>query len=328
MSRDCLICVDLGTTNTRVWLVDDGNIVATARAGAGVRDTARDGAPTAIHRALREAIAEVRAGQSLAPSMVIAAGMIGSPLGLREVAHLPAPVSIEDLAAGALRVSFPEIVDLPILLVPGVRCGPVECEPRGIGATDVMRGEETLSLGLAEMGLLGPEATLLNLGSHWKLIRLDGEARIGSSVTSLSGELIHAAQTQTILASSLPSTRPERLDINLMIAGMEEQRSSGLARALFCVRLLEQRTRTTPEERLSFLIGACLAADLDGMRRSGLLTSGLEVAISGSEVLANAWRTALAAESIEARILSESEIEQGLLTGLRIIAKGIGARDA
>jgi 2-keto-3-deoxy-galactonokinase len=40
------ICIDTGTTNTRVWLTAGGRVLAQARAGVGVRDTARDGSPT------------------------------------------------------------------------------------------------------------------------------------------------------------------------------------------------------------------------------------------------------------------------------------------
>ncbi len=44
---------------------------------------------------------------------------------------------------------------------------------------------------------------------------------------------------------------------------MAEQRKSGLARALFCVRLLDQQGETTAEQRMAFLVGACIASDLD-----------------------------------------------------------------
>jgi 2-keto-3-deoxy-galactonokinase len=183
-----------------------------------------------------------------------------------------------------------------------------------------MRGEETLCLGLAASGLLGPRSTLLNLGSHWKLIRLDAETRIESSVTSLSGELIHATQTQTILAGSVPGSRPEVIDPDWMRFGMAEQRRSGTARALFCVRLLEQRSTSTPEERLAYLIGVYIAADLDAMLGRGLMVPGESIVIAGGEALAAAWATALAEHSIGARLLSDGEIEQGLLAGLRAIA--------
>src|SRR5215475_2444052 len=292
----CLICVDAGTTNTRVWLTVGDQVVARAQAGVGVRDTARDGSSARLRNALRELINQVQGaalnrGCGQSPECVIAAGMITSPLGLAEIPHVTAPAGLNDLAAATGPHSFPEITGLPILLIPGVRSGPRSCDQDTAGTTDVMRGEETLVVGLAALGLLKPRSTLLNLGSHWKLIKLDPDARIESSVTSMTGELIHTAQTQTILASSVPPTRPTMIDRTWLDAGMREQRRSGLARALFCVRLLEQGSESSAEQRLSFLIGAFLASDMDALVSRGLFDSE-SVVITGGGVIAEAWRNA------------------------------------
>jgi 2-dehydro-3-deoxygalactonokinase len=320
----CLVCVDTGTTNTRVWLTQGDQIVARAQTGVGVRDTARDGSSARLRNALRELIARVRAeainaGLAQSPSCVIAAGMITSPLGLAEIPHVRAPAGLSELAASTQRHSFSEITDLPILLIPGVRSGPLRCDPETVGNADVMRGEETLCLGLNALGLFDAQSTLLNLGSHWKVIKLDQEARIASSLTSMTGELIHTAQTQTILASSVPNERPTTIDQTWLEAGMREQRSSGLARALFCVRLLEQGSDSAPEQRLSFLVGAFLASDMDAMISGGWLSSESKVVVSGGGVISEAWRNALAKLSIQAILLSESEVEGALLAGCRSV---------
>lgn len=320
-SAASFIFIDTGTTNTRVWLTAGATVVAQVRASVGVRDTARDGSPVRLHAALREALAEVRAAApEHAPVAVLAAGMITSPLGLAEIPHVAAPAALPDLVAGTQQLSFPHIADLPFWLVPGVRSGPLQCTAETIGAADVMRGEETLCIGLTALGLLPPNATLLNLGSHWKLIRLDEQARIAASLTSLTGELIHTTQTQTILASAVPPGKPENLDAEWLRAGMRELRQAGLSRALFCVRLLEQRTATTPEQRLSFLLGVYLATDLDALLRQDLLRPGQPVALTGGGAIAAAWQTALADLAIPARQLSETEVERGFLTGLQQIA--------
>jgi 2-dehydro-3-deoxygalactonokinase len=183
-----------------------------------------------------------------------------------------------------------------------------------------MRGEETLCLGLNALGLLDARSTLLNLGSHWKGIKLDQDARIAASLTSMTGELIHTAQTQTILASSVPNERPTTIDQAWLEAGMREQRRSGLARALFCVRLLEQGSDGAPEQRLSFLIGAFLASDLDAMIAGGWLSPESKVVIAGGGVIAEAWRNALAESSIQAGRLNDSEVERALLRGCRSVA--------
>jgi 2-dehydro-3-deoxygalactonokinase len=323
----CLICVDAGTTNTRVWLTVGDQAPARVRAGVGVRDTARDGSSERLRAALRELIDQVRQGFEQSPRCVIAAGMITSSLGLAEVPHVQTPAGLNDLAAATRRYSFPEITDLPIILIPGARSGPRRCDPETAGTTDVMRGEETLLIGLHALGLIAPRSTLLNLGSHWKAIEFDEYARIASSLTSMTGELIHTAQTQTILASSVPQTRPNVIDQTWLEAGMREQRLSGLARALFCVRLLEQGSDSSAEQRLSFLIGAFLASDMDAMLSRGVCDSDRAVVITGGGVIADAWRGALAQNSIRAITLSDSEVESATLAGLRRVFSTLNQSD-
>ena len=324
-----LVCVDAGTTNMRVWLTAGDRVIARARAGVGVRDTARDGSSERLREALRELIDRVRGdarnqGFTQSPECVIAAGMITSPLGLAEVAHIPTPAGLNELAAATRQYSFPEITDLPVLLIPGARSGPRQCDQETVGTTDVMRGEETLLIGLHALGSLAPRSTLLNLGSHWKVIEFDERARIASSVTSMTGELIHAAQTQTILAGSVPQARPSVIDQTWLEAGMREQRRSGLARALFCVRLLEQGSDGSAERRLSFLIGAFLASDMDAMVSRGLFDSEGKVVITGGGVIAEAWRSALTQSSMQAIALNDSDVENAMLTGLRRVFSALG----
>jgi 2-dehydro-3-deoxygalactonokinase len=324
MSEDlnCAIYVDTGTTNSRAWLVRGGEVLAQRRVQAGVRDTARDGAPAKLRAALRVLIFDLCNEVDLntaAPSCVIAAGMITSSLGLAEVPHVAAPAGLAELAAATERHHFPEVTHLPFYLVPGVRSGPARCDAATVYEADIMRGEETLCVGLTLGGAVKPPATVLNLGSHWKAIQLDSAGRVAASVTSLAGEMIHTTQTQTILASAVPHERPAEIDREWCEAGMREQRRAGLARSLFCVRLLEQSRQGTPAERLAFLIGAFIAADLDALRARGALDQS--VLIVGSDALAEAWRHALAQSSVEAVTLDAVESERALLAGLGGVLK-------
>jgi 2-dehydro-3-deoxygalactonokinase len=323
MSRSpdgCNVFVDAGTTNTRVWLLRGDEILARATAGIGVRDTARDGSSTRLRSALHDLISQVCTEAKSAPSCVVAAGMITSSLGLVEVPHLTAPAGVSELSKAVRTYHFPEITHLPIRLVPGIRSGSIHCTVDTIGSADVIRGEEVLCMGLVARGDLKARSTLLNLGSHWKVISLDDACRIASSVTTPSGEMIHSVQTQTILASAVPSQRPDSLDESWIEGGMREQRKSGLARALFCVRLLEQRTESLPEHRLAFLIGAFVSADLDVMMACGTFANDEPVAIVGARAVAEAWKYALRQQSVNATIINECDIEAGLLSGLRLIA--------
>ncbi len=320
MTTRSAIYVDTGTTNTRVWLVREGRIIARSNAMVGVRDTARDGSAIRLQTTLRDLIAEILANPDAGdckPGCVAAAGMITSSLGLAELPHVNAPAGVNELAANVRRYHFPEITDLPVLLAPGVRTGPLEVDLNSVETADMMRGEETMCVGLVSTGIVRAPCTVLNLGSHWKVIRIDANERITDSITSLTGEMIHTTQTQTILASAVPHERPEKLDPHWLESGMREERRSGLSRALFCVRLLEQGRRSTPEQRLAFLIGAFISSDLNALFAREALSS--PVVITGGGAIADAWQLALATLSVDAAVISSEGLERGLLAGLRYV---------
>jgi 2-dehydro-3-deoxygalactonokinase len=234
--------------------------------------------------------------------------------------------------AGARWCHFPDVTEIPVLLVPGVRSGEAQPTIEAAHDLDVMRGEETLCAGLVALGLVTPPCIVLNLGSHWKAIQLDQEGRIQSSITSLSGELIHAAQLHTLVASSVSSERPQHLAQSWIEEGMKEQRKSGLGRAAFMLRLLDIAGQGTKEDRLAFLIGAFIASDLDALLARGMLGRDLNVALVGAAALAEAWRSALTESAIHAKVISVAEAEKALLTALRLIlmesSKAIAANPA
>jgi 2-dehydro-3-deoxygalactonokinase len=315
--------VDMGTTNTRVWLMRGSDILASVTELIGIRDSARNGS-AAIRKGLRELIAQARHeaqrnGEACSPQYIVASGMIGSNLGLVELAHIRPPAGVDELAAAARWHHSPDVSELPVLLIPGVRSGPADATVETINEVDVMRGEETLCAGLVALGPVTAPGTVLNLGSHWKAIQLDNEGRIESSVTSLSGELLHAVQRHTVLAGSVASERPERLSAQWIEAGMKEQRTSGLARALFCTRLLDLAHQGDLEGRLAFAVGAFIAADLDALIARGVIAPHSTVALVGYSAVSEAWRIALSQKRIAATIISQQEAEAALLEAMRHI---------
>jgi 2-dehydro-3-deoxygalactonokinase len=321
--------LDMGTTNTRAWRVEGGRIVARASAAVGIRDAAVAGSRQVIRSGIATLLYELGVAAPADPTdppVVVAAGMITSNLGLAEVPHVAAPAGLRELAAGVRRYPLPELEGLELHLIPGVRTGHVSLPLGRVGEADVMRGEETLCMGLVQSGFLAPGGTLLNLGSHWKVVRIDDSGRIGSSHTSLSGELLHAAQTRTILAGSVPPDRPGTLDAGWAAAGRREARRSGLSRALFCVRLLEQRTECSPAERLAYLAGAFVEAELDPLLRS--LPSEGTVLLAGGGGVAAVAVAALTEAGREVRMLDPLEVEEAMVRGLWTVAAAAGAGSA
>jgi 2-keto-3-deoxy-galactonokinase len=92
---------------------------------------------------------------------------------------------------------------------------------------------------------------------------------------------------------------------------------AGLPRALFCVRLLEQKGNCTAEERLAFLMGAYLAADLEGLLRAGILASDYPVLLTGGGGIGAVWERVLRERKISSRVITAAETEAAVLAGLR-----------
>ena len=329
----CAVYVDMGTTNTRAWLMRANQIVAATAEPTGIRDAAREG-QSAIRECLRRVITKLltfssATGQHFQPGYVVGAGMIGSNLGLAEVPYIHPPVTLAQLASGARWYRFPDLSNLPLLLAPGVQSGPQISNVGSIGQTDVMRGEETLCAGLLSTGAISPPVTVMNLGSHWKTIQIDGHGRIQSSETSLSGELLHALQSHTVLAGSVARDRPRIFKREWIDAGICEQRRSGLGRALFCTRLLDLTRQGSAEDRLAFVIGALIASDLDSLLVRGLITRQTRLALVGNAAMSEAWQMVLSQADIAAKIISTEQAEIALLEALhRILIAALPALES
>jgi 2-dehydro-3-deoxygalactonokinase len=357
-SAETVILLDVGSTNSRAWLVRGDEILRRETAAVGVRDSARDGSTARVRETVRDLIATLRgsvradsgsvsgdsgsvrgdspfqdkskplsAGEGFGERglPVFAAGMITSPLGLQEVPHVVAPAGADELARGAIEFQDAAVAPQPIVLIPGVRTEAFDGAGAGAEADglpfDVMRGEETLVCGLIARGQLGAGAALLNASSHWKLIRVDAERRIAGSRTSLGGEVVHSVQSGTILSASLPAGPLDRVSTTWLEAGARAGRRDGLLRALFGVRLLDQQKLADAPERFSFLAGACIAEDIDALLAIGALTPGTPIAVSGPAAVPVAWAHLLSLAGCPATPLDADTIERGFITGLLAIAR-------
>ncbi len=296
------------------------SVVASRVADFGVRDAAAEGGRERFRDALRRLLDGLLDGNPGArPELVAAAGMITSELGLAEIPHVPAPATARELAAGALRMCFPELTPAPVWLFPGVRwTGP---DLATVEETDLMRGEETLCVGLLVNGRARAPFALLHLGSHWKWIEVDAAGRIAHCRTTLSGELLHAICTRTVLSASLPAGPPAKLDPDWCERGMARARRSGLARALFAVRLLEVQGRADAAQRLAFVLGALVAADETALARPLQLPPEAPVLLEGWSAAVQAWRHALAGTAHPIIELTEADRDASFLAGLHALVR-------
>lgn len=287
------LTIDSGTTNTRVTVWRDGIALCQAARQVGVRDTAVTGSKTALQDGVRDTIAAALQKADLAIAdigLVLASGMITSNVGLFEVKHLPAPAGMAELAAGMQQTLLPQVCEQPIWFIPGVRnvvenIGLHNCE-----AMDMMRGEETETVGLIERLRIDEPAIVVLPGSHSKFVNLDADRKISGCVTTLSGELLQVITHDTILADSLASGFADVIDQEMLLEGARSASTIGLGRACFTVRTLAQFTVYDRNARASFLLGAVLGTDLLTLKNSSALRMSPEarLVVAGTPILRQA----------------------------------------
>lgn len=274
-----VIWIDGGTTNTRFTLTDNGRVLERVSRHVGAAGAEADG-----NRALREAVAEelavIQARHGLRAERVVIAGMITSGSGLYELAHVPAPAGVCELAAGAKQIELPDVASVPILCLPGVKCC---CD----GQSDMMRGEEVEIMGALGAPEEGARA-FIHFGSHNKLI-LTENGRITRSMTTLTGELLAAVTSRTILAGTLGAP-DETLTLadEFVRRGFHAARENGLSRALFQTRLLQTLDGAERNQAYSFLFGALCQQDLAAFG-PWLEQSRAPLTLYGREIWENAF---------------------------------------
>lgn len=288
-----IITIDAGTTNTRTLLWRDGTVIAQASQEIGVRNTAIDGHNGALKQALRDSIAAVQEQAAIASAdvkLVLASGMITSPMGVKEIPHLPAPAGLAQLAQGMQAVDLPDVLEQPLWLVPGVRNQHGAIGLHNAEAMDMMRGEETEVIGLLERLQLRDPATLIMPGSHTKLVSVDERGRIMGCATTIAGELLQAITQHTLIRQSVDGDFAESLVPKMLLAGAAAAQKTGLARACFSVRTLGQFGAVERNERANFLMGAVLSGDLLALRNSSAIQMRPEttLVITGKAMLRQA----------------------------------------
>ena len=293
--------LDGGTTRTRLRVWDGVGVVFEASAEVGARDGAGAGQGGALLSAVRTLLEQ--APRPL--ERVMASGMLSSPSGLVEIAHLRAPVSYAQLAAG---LQTREVEGLGrVTFVPGVRT---------VGASvldsDVMRGEETEVLGLRSLLDLRGPVNFLHLGSHDKLIWTDDRAVL-RSVTNLNGELLAALSAHTLLRESTAALHQlGPVDPDWWRRGLEAAQAHGLSRAAFLVRLGGLFGGATRAQGSAFLLGALAEGNL---RLFSAREAHIPAVLYGRSSTAEPTAAYLAQLGFHVRVLDEATSGLGAVVG-------------
>ena len=278
------IMMDMGTSNTRLWLARGTEILASRRAGFGAGMGRREGREK-LFASVRELISELLQDADVDASdieCVMASGMAESEFGLFEVPHIPLPADHAVLCANLAQTYLPTVAPFRFVFVPGLK-------KQGADGSvlDIMRGEETEAMGILQNAGIDGAGVLVLPGSHNKILLFEAGGTVTDFATTLSGELLAAILSGTILSAS--ASHDFALDPDALLGGAAYARENGLNAALFQVRVME-RNNTTHDARSSFLYGAVIGGECDLIRK---MANGRPIYVGGRAGLRNAYVTLL-----------------------------------
>lgn len=271
------ITIDCGTTNSRVYVVDEtGKVYGKATKKVGVRNTSMSGTRQVLEDGLRETIVKAVENAGVPMSEIKAAfssGMITSEIGLKELPHLEAPCGMKMLADNITEVTDVNITDgkIPVYFVRGIKntMPKDRSEPcKVVGNLDFMRGEETQVAGLLQRGDISVPATLVVLSSHTKFIPVDENGVVLGSLTTLSGQVYEAIMAETFVGKSVEKRdnaeeKPaDYFDEKIVQNAIDWIQQVGLVRALMFPRFLDVLLDTKWYERQLFFEALIAAEDM------------------------------------------------------------------
>jgi 2-dehydro-3-deoxygalactonokinase len=328
--------IDGGTTNTRVSLWNSElKEIDSETEHIGIKDVAVEGSNRILKSAIKKCLDTVILRNHMTYddiNCILAAGMITSGLGIYELDHLVAPVSIDDLVAGMKSVELDDICPVPISFIPGIKnMRNDEVNEDNFDKMDIMRGEEVEAVSiLNQISNVNSNSIIVLPGSHAKFVAVDKNKRILGCATSMTGELLSLLQTQSILseATGKKFVGIHDYDSNMCLMGYEKAKKYGTGRAAFLTRIMKMFLEKTDSERSSYLLGVVLQNDVKALECSLELfekDNDYQIVIAGKEPFRKALYDIFKSEErFENVVYFNSEVINLSANGCLLLAKEKG----
>ncbi|TYC52131.1 2-dehydro-3-deoxygalactonokinase [Rhodobacterales bacterium] len=287
------IAADWGTSNLRVWALDEsGEPIAHRGSDKGMGKLERQAFEPALLELIDDLLADgVR-------TQVIICGMAGARQGWVEAPYNTVPCPPPSLNEATAAPATDPRLDVHIL--PGLK----QDDP-----ADVMRGEETQIAGFLS-GEPEFEGLLCLPGTHTKWASISG-GKILRFKTVMTGELFALLSTQSVLRHGLAGEEFDEEGFRIAVGDAYRNPASVIAE-LFGIRSAGLVADLAPETARARLSGLLLGAELAAMRQN---ISDLPVAILGSSGVALSYKTALESIGTRTRMLDADTIT---LHGLKL----------
>lgn len=305
-----LIALDWGTSSLRAYRFDaDGKRVDQRALPWGIMQLpplganapADDGFRTALRAACIDWI------DDFPGTPLIAAGMIGSKQGWREVPYLTTPLDIDDIGRTLTVVdttggALPALP--PLHIVPGLLQESV--------LPNVMRGEETQVAGVLDQ--LQVNDLLVGLpGTHSKWVRVRGR-RIVHFDTFMTGEVYAALCRHTILGRTMD--RDGAIDEEAFLRGAVVAKTpdgrSGVLSNIFSTRTLGLTGALSPRAQADYLSGLLIGHEIAALLATDTDVLQQRIALIGDAALCVRYRHVLGLYGLKEVDIATAATERGL----------------
>ena len=268
-----LLCCDWGTTSFRLRLVSrkDQMLIGEITSPNGISQTHdlwKQNEASGIERITffkqqlknQIEILSKKVGFSLDNVTILISGMASSSIGMQEVPYAQLPFAVD---GSDVLIKYHEADDtLPngIMLFSGVRSG-----------QDVMRGEETQLIGLAQMINLSPDidAIFILPGTHSKHLYIKNGVLVDFK-TYMTGEVFNIMSSYSILKDSVTVNsggRINALEWSAFEEGVNESEHSNILNALFTVRTRQLFDLLDKKQNAMYLSGILIGSELRQLKR-------------------------------------------------------------
>ncbi|WP_317853758.1 2-dehydro-3-deoxygalactonokinase [Chakrabartyella piscis] len=231
------VYVDSGTSNSKLYLIQNMQTIDTVIANVGTKDSAISGSNDVLLKGLKEIYDIALERNHLQDSdieSICLSGMVTYVFGIVEVPHISTPVDVKKLWDSRYLHQEDKYFHRELILI----CGAKTAQPNqvvnmeNIALMNSVRGEEIEAIGMVAEGVFpkGTEGVMISPGSHTHLLYLKDGA-VTDIVSNFTGELNYAIKKDTILGGEL-SDEDVKMKPEDVLQGYNAVKTYGLARAL------------------------------------------------------------------------------------------------
>ena len=264
---------DSGTTNTRAYLIEEGKIHDMIKSAVGSKDSSIAGSNLVLLKGLKQLFDDLLYKNGIDESQigaVFASGMVTSPFGINEVAHISTPVSQKKLYDSIYTHYEQYFFKREIRLIRGVKTvsDDFKADTENIASIYNMRGEEIEVFGIIPNFPLewqNEDIAVFLPGSHTHVAYIRNNELVDIWST-FSGELFYAITTGTILSNSV-SVANSVIDPQMALLGVRNLNKYGFNRALYICHAMKIFDAAENYQRKSYLEGVIVGGIISGFEK-------------------------------------------------------------